>query len=72
MIFRSSSKGLLGLEGAPLAGLPRVDLTIRPATAGAGAAKEVHMVIDFGNSRTGALLNRDRSGSRRHPADGTV
>ncbi len=49
-------EGLLGLEGAPLAGLPRVDLTIRPATAGAGAAKEVHMVIDFGNSRTGALL----------------
>ncbi len=49
-------EGLLSLEGAPLAGLPRVDLTIRPATAGAGAAKEVHMVVDFGNSRTGALL----------------
>lgn len=49
-------EGLMGLEGVPLAGLPRVDLTIRPATAGAGAAKEVHMVVDFGNSRTGALL----------------
>ncbi len=49
-------EALIGLEGVPLAGLPRVDLTIRPATAGAGAAKEVHMVVDFGNSRTGALL----------------
>ena len=34
----------------------RVELCIRPATATAGDAKHVHMVVDFGNSRTGALL----------------
>ncbi len=49
-------EGLVSLEGNPLAGLPRVDLIIRPATAIAGVAKDVHMVVDFGNSRTGALL----------------
>ncbi len=49
-------EGLVSLERTPLAGLPRVDLIIRPAAAGAGAAKEVYMVVDFGNSRTGALL----------------
>ena len=33
-----------------------IELCIRPATATAGDAKHVHMVVDFGNSRTGALL----------------
>ena len=37
-------------------GVPAVELCIRPATATAGDAKHVHMVVDFGNSRTGALL----------------
>lgn len=49
-------EGLLDPEGSPLSVLPRVDVVIRPTAAGAGAAKHVHMVIDFGNSRTGALL----------------
>ncbi len=43
-------------QGKPLGGLPEVELCIRPATATAGDAKQVHMVVDFGNSRTGALL----------------
>jgi len=48
--------GVLDLENRPLKGLPPVEMCIRPATATAGDAKHVHMVIDFGNSRTGALL----------------
>jgi hypothetical protein len=48
--------GLLDLQGRPLRGLPPVELCIRPATATAGDAKQVHMVVDFGNSRTGVLL----------------
>lgn len=47
---------LLDLQGKPLKGVPEVELCIRPATATAGDPKHVHMVIDFGNSRTGALL----------------
>ena len=37
-------------------GVPSVELCIRPATATGGDAKHVHMIVDFGNSRTGALL----------------
>jgi hypothetical protein len=48
--------GLLDLQGKPLRGIPPIEICIRPATAVAGDAKHVHMVIDFGNSRTGALL----------------
>jgi len=48
--------GLLDLQGKPLRGLPPVEVCIRPATATAGDAKHVHMVVDFGNSRTGVLL----------------
>jgi len=47
---------LLDLKSNPLAGAPRIEMIIRPATAAAGSAKAVHMVVDFGNSRTGALL----------------
>jgi len=49
-------EGLLDLQGKPLRGVPPVELCIRPATATAGDPKHVHMVVDFGNSRTGALL----------------
>jgi hypothetical protein len=49
-------EGLLDLTGKPLRGIPPLELCIRPATAVAGDAKPVHMVVDFGNSRTGALL----------------
>jgi hypothetical protein len=49
-------EGLLDAEGRPLKGIPALEVCIRPAAATAGDAKHVHMVIDFGNSRTGALL----------------
>jgi hypothetical protein len=49
-------EGILDLEGKPLKAAPPVEVCIRPATATAGDAKHVHMVVDFGNSRTGALL----------------
>ncbi|MBP3693844.1 MAG: virulence factor SrfB [Thermoguttaceae bacterium] len=44
------------LNGQPLRGVPMTEICIRPAAAVAGDAKHVHMVVDFGNSRTGALL----------------
>ena len=40
----------------PLKGVPETQIVIRPATATSGEPKQVHMIIDFGNSRTGALL----------------
>ncbi len=40
----------------PIAGFPRVDVVIRPAMASGGDVIPVHLVIDFGNSRSGALL----------------
>lgn len=48
--------GLLDVQGSPLKGVLPVEVCIRSATATSGDAKHVHMVIDFGNSRTGALL----------------
>jgi len=47
---------MLDRQGQPLQGLPEIGLCLRAATATAGDAKPVHMVVDFGNSRTGALL----------------
>jgi len=47
---------VLDLTGQPLKGVPPIELVIRPATATAGDAKQVHMVLDFGNSRSGVLL----------------
>jgi hypothetical protein len=49
-------EGLFDLTGAPLPGMPKIELCLRAATATAGEAKPVHLVVDFGNSRTGALL----------------
>lgn len=49
-------EGLLDLQSRSMRGIPVVELCIRPATATAGDAKHVHMVVDFGNSRTGGLL----------------
>lgn len=54
--------GLLDLQGKPLTQLPRVEVIIRPAIGGSESAKKVHMVVDFGNSRTGALLIEPQSG----------
>ncbi len=60
--FPLTIAGLLDLEGKPLNGLPRVDITIRPPTGGSESAQAVHMVVDFGNSRTGVLLIEPRKG----------
>jgi len=54
--FEITLDGFLDVQGNPLRGIPAVDLCIRSAAATAGDAKHVHMIIDFGNSRTGALL----------------
>ena len=54
--FLVDLQGLLDIDGKPLKGVPDVELCIRPAAAAAGDAKHVHMIIDFGNSRTGVLL----------------
>ncbi len=44
------------MNGQPLRGVGQIPIRIRPAGAVSGDSKHVHMVIDFGNSRTGALL----------------
>jgi hypothetical protein len=49
-------EGLLDASGQPLKGFSPVEFYIRPAAAVAGDAKHVHMIVDFGNSRTGALV----------------
>ncbi|QDU95125.1 virulence factor SrfB [Lignipirellula cremea] len=54
--FKVTLDGLLDLSGSPLQGAPKIDLVFRAATATAGEPKPVHLVVDFGNSRTGALL----------------
>ena len=54
--FLINLQGMLDIDGKPLKGVPDIDLCIRPAAATAGDAKHVHMIIDFGNSRTGVLL----------------
>lgn len=54
--FLITLSSLLDLQGEPLRGVGDIELCIRPATATGGDARHVHMVIDFGNSRTGALL----------------
>ena len=54
--FIVNLEGLLGADGEPLAGLGDVQFCLRASTAAAGEAKDAHLVIDFGNSRTGALI----------------
>ncbi|MBQ9455064.1 MAG: virulence factor SrfB [Thermoguttaceae bacterium] len=54
--FIINLENIQDLNGQPLRGVPMVEICIRPAAAVAGDAKHVHMVVDFGNSRTGALL----------------
>jgi hypothetical protein len=51
--FRVTLTGLLNLKGKPL-GAPAFEFLIRPPLT--GDPKDVHLVVDFGNSRTGALL----------------
>lgn len=59
--------GLLGANAAPLEGVPPIEFVIRPATAEGGEPLEVHMVVDFGNSRTGALLVEFRGDTAQEP-----
>lgn len=54
--FNVVLKDLLDRSGQPLQGMPEIHLSLRAATATAGEAKPVHLVVDFGNSRSGALL----------------
>ena len=54
--FSRAAEGHPRPHGEPLLGCRRIDLCLRAATATAGEAKPVHLVVDFGNSRTGALL----------------
>lgn len=54
--YEINLENIQDLNGQPLRGVPPIPIIIRPATATAGDAKHVHIVIDFGNSRTGALL----------------
>jgi len=49
-------EGLLDLTGEPLHNVPRIELCFRAATATHGDVLPVDLVVDFGNSRTGALL----------------
>ncbi len=54
--FKITLDKVLDRTGTPLQGVPPVELCLRAATATAGEAKPVHLVVDFGNSRTGGLL----------------
>lgn len=65
--FSQCLSDLLGANGSPLNGLPPLEFVIRPATAEGGEPKDVHMVVDFGNSRTGALLVEFRGDAAQRP-----
>jgi hypothetical protein len=54
-------------KGQAIPNLPRVDIVISPASARAGDPKPVHLVVDFGNSRTGALLIEPSAEAGRMP-----
>ncbi len=54
--FDVSLEGLLGVSGQPLEGIGEIRFFIRSATAEGGDPKDVHLVVDFGNNRTGGLL----------------
>jgi hypothetical protein len=59
--------GLLDRKGRPLPGLPSLEFIVRPATVEAGEERPVHMVVDFGNSRTGGLLVEFRGDTAQEP-----
>ena len=54
--FIVNLSGLMGVTGDPLPGIGKVEFCLRASTAAAGEAKDAHLVMDFGNSRTGALI----------------
>lgn len=59
--------GLLDARGEPFVGLPALQFIVRPASADAGEDRLVHLVIDFGNSRTGGLLVEFRGDVPQEP-----
>ena len=65
--FYQTVTGLLGLTGSELEGLPPLEFAVKPATAEGGEPRDVHLVIDFGNSRTGALLVEFRGDTAQEP-----
>ncbi|MBI5760752.1 MAG: virulence factor SrfB [Planctomycetales bacterium] len=65
--YAVSISQLLDRDSKPIPNLPKVEIVIRPASAGAGDAKPVHLVVDFGNSRTGALLIEPQGEAGRMP-----
>ena len=65
--FVQTLPNVLGLNGEPLPGIPPIEFVVRPATAGGGEPKDVHTVLDFGNSRTGALLVEFREANNQDP-----
>lgn len=56
---------LIGANGTVFTGMPTIEFVIRSATA--EEPRDVHMVVDFGNSRTGALLLEFRGDSMQEP-----
>ncbi len=62
--FKVTISQLLDRDRKPIANLPRVEIVISPATSGAGDAIAVDLVVDFGNSRTGALLIEEQPEGR--------
>jgi hypothetical protein len=65
--FHVALRDLVGANGQPLSGLGPIEFIIRPAQAEGGEPKDVHLIIDFGNSRTGALLLEFRGDVAREP-----
>ena len=53
--FEVMLEGFLDVQGRALKGIQAIEFAIR-AAATSGNAKHVHLIVDFGNSRTGALL----------------
>ena len=65
--FALSLRGLLGADNKPLAGIEPFEFVIKSATAEGGEPKDVHLVIDFGNTRTGGLLIEFRGDVAQEP-----
>ena len=54
-------------SGNKVENFPNVEFIMRPASADAGEDRHVHLVVDFGNSRTGGLLVEFRGDARQEP-----
>lgn len=60
-------ENLLDAQGKPFQGLPTLEFILRPADAEGGEDRQVHLVVDFGNSRTGGLLVEFRGDVPQEP-----